>query len=545
MKQENKYNILSGTLILSGGVLISRVIGFLYRIPIQKIIGNVGQGLYGDAYQIYTFILTVTAIAMPSALSKLIAESETLKRYGQSEQIFRMAVKYATLCALLLGGLIFFGADVISDVAFPGDDIGGAIRVFAPTAVIATFIASLRGYFQGLGDMKPTAISQIFEQIVNVIVSIGLAYYFSKISIHLGVIGSCIGTAVGAIIALVILGGHYKQVRKERSFIAYKALSVEDERKMLKKLLHNLVPIIVSTSVFAVMSIIDFAMISHLLPDAIMKLQEIGETYFIPIKSLEGLDIKTIVQNLKGQYSFQYNTFINIPVSLILQLAVASIPALSADMVSGDCKAVNQKMNMIMKTGMLFATPASIAFMIFGVPMMQLILGSSASGGELLAVGGIGMIGITIAQLTAGILQGIGKAKRACIHAVIACIVKVIFNFVLMRIPQLNIFSVVIATGICYLVYSIMNVVYLYKVVVSRILWKEVLVKPLFCSVIMGIGAYSVFKLLCILSIPVRISMLLTIPFAISLYYRLARRVHIMLPEVEDFVAKHYKRKVA
>lgn len=542
MENKNNYNILSSTLILSLGVLISRIIGFVYRIPIQKILGDEGNGLYGEAYQIYTIILTLTAIAMPSALSKVIAESEAVGNYKQSKKTFHLAVKYASIGAVLLGGLIFFGADWISEVAFPGDDVGNAIRIFAPTAIVATVVASYRGYFQGLGDMKPTALSQILEQIVNVIVSVALAYILVKVSLQLGVIGSCIGTTAGALVALFTLFMYNKSINNQRKISKLQVQEVESEKIILQKLLHILIPTVISTSVFSIMTLIDYSMISKLLPSAIYTLQQTDRMYLIPVADIEKLDVATIVLKLKGQYSFQYNTFINIPVSLILQLAVASIPSIAVDVATYNTQGVNQKINMIMKVGLLFAVPASIAFLLFGVPIIQMILGKTASGGELLAVGGISLIAITIAQLTAGILQGIGKARMASTNAMIACGVKVILNFVLMSVAVLNIYSIVISTFICYIIYAVLNMFYLYKTVKIRIAWKEVLVKPLVCSMIMGIVSYTFFRVLGYVLTNVRVSMLLTILVAVFIYYILAHKLGIMLPELEQMVEKILKK---
>ena len=543
MIKQNQYNILSSTLILSLGVLISRIIGFAYRIPIQRILGDEGNGLYGEAYQVYTVILTITAIAMPGALSKIIAQHEAVGGQAQSYKIFKLVLKYFVILALILGTLVFVFADRISDIAFPGDDIGNAIRIFAPSVIIATIIASFRGFFQGLGNMKPTASSQILEQIINVVVSVFLAYHFAKVSISFGVIGSCIGTVVGAVVALITLMICFRKIHRERKQLILEKNVLIDEKKMIKQLMNILLPVIISTAVFSIVTLIDFSMISRFLPQSITQLKEAGSLYLVPIQNVASLDVNTIVLKLKGQYSFQYNAFINIPISVILQLSLATIPSISADMATNNTEGIQQKIYEVMKIGLLFATPASIAFLLYGEGIIQLILGIGVEGGKLLALGGVSLIVITIAQLSSGILQGMGQAKISSINAIIACGIKIIFNILLISIAELNIYSVVISTFICYFVYAILNMGYLYKMFMLRMDWKTLVLKPLGCSVIMGMTSYLIFVGLQSSGMNIRVSMLIIIPSCIVMYYILAQKTNIMLPEIEKFVSDIYKGK--
>lgn len=548
MNKENDYNILSGTLILSLGVLISRIIGFAYRIPIQQILGDEGNGLYGEAYQIYTVILTITAIAMPGALSKIIAQSEAANTYTNSDRILRVSIKYSCILASILGLLVFFMSDTISEIAFPNDNIGEPLKIFALTAIIATIIANLRGYFQGLGNMRPTALSQIIEQILNVFVSVLLAYQLSKKSILLGVVGSCIGTTIGALAALIILVVYFKRTRYQRRSSLYGNCSQKKDIDILGELLKILVPVVISTSVFSIMTFIDYSMVSKFLPQSIETLRETRHMHLIPIENPMSLDTTTIVQKLKGLYSFQYNTFINIPISLILQLALVAIPSLSIDFIQNNRKSINAKVQTVMKIGLLFAIPASIAFLVFGVNIIQLVLGNNASGGELLSIGGISLIPIACAQLTASILQALGKAKISSLNSIFACSIKIIFNFILISIPELNIYSVIISTFICYTIYAILNIFYLYKEFTIEIKWMEILIKPFVCSIFMAVTSYIFFIMLNGVLISSRLCMLITIFFCIISYYMMAKKLNIMLPEIDHFISncisKHLKRTI-
>lgn len=520
---ETKQNILKGAMILSIGVMLSKIIGLVYRIPLTNIIGDEGNGLYTSAYQVYVVILTLTATAIPAGLSKLIAEREAVGAHREAERIFKLTLKGSMICALVLAVIVSLGADFISDLFFPNEHVGQPIRVLVPTILIATMVASLRGYFQGLGNMVPTAKSQVIEQIVHVIFTVALAYYLINKSLMSAITGATLGTSIGAFVALIILMVTYKKVRRERKPLleAQTVVQAEDGKVILKKILEIILPIIIGTSVFSIMTFIDLSMITSLLPESLRKLKESGLIDTVPVPEASKLTIDTIATSLKGQYGFQYNTFINIPVSLIIQLAAASIPAIAASVAVNNQQEVDDKIKMIFKLGMIIGVPTSVAFLIFGQPIIGLVL-VKGTGGELLSAGAISLIFITIAQLSAAVMQAMGKPLQASIHAIGACLIKVVMNYVLIRIPQLHIFGVVYSTIICYVIYSALNLGYLYRHFKVRLEWKDVVIKPVFCSVIMGVTSYGAYiGMNQILGRP-KVSMLLVIPFAIVVYFATA-----------------------
>ncbi len=529
---ETKQNILKGAMILSIGVMLSKMIGLIYRIPLTNIIGDEGNGLYSSAYQVYVIILTLTATAIPSGLSKLIAEREAVGAYREADRVFKLTLKGGLICSLILAIVVCLGADVISDVFFPNENVGTPIRVLVPTILIATVVASLRGYFQGLGNMVPTAKSQVIEQIVHVIFTVVLAYYLINRSLLSAVVGATLGTSIGAFVALLILIATYIKTRRERRPLLEAQTVVHEEsgRVILKKTLQIILPIIISTSVFSIMTFIDLSMISSLLPNSLMQLKSSGLIEQIPVPNATELDINTLATSLKGQYGFQYNTFINIPVSLILQIAAASIPAIAASVAIKNQVEVNERIRSIFKLGMIIGAPTTVAFFLFGKPIIGLVL-TGGTGGELLSAGAISLIFITIAQLSAAVIQGMGKPLRASIHALLACLVKIIISYVLIRIPQLNIYGVIHSTTICYFLYGMFNLVYLNKEFSIRLEWRKVVIRPIICAGIMGVLSYGVYIGMNQLFDSPRVSMLLVIPFAIIVYFVVAVITHTITKE--------------
>lgn len=520
---DNKQSLMKGAMILSIGVLASRIIGMLYRIPIRNILGDEGQSLYGVAYGIYVVILTLTAMAIPGALSKLIAERRAAGAYKEAQRVFHLAMTYSLGFACVMAAGLWLGADFISDTFYKSQDVALPIRALAPTVVIATSLGVFRGYFQGRGDMTPTASSQIIEQIFNVIFSVVLASYFMRTtekSLVWGATGSALGTGVGAIAGFVVLIFLYlrSSKRTKKELAHSREYTYQSARVILKQILSMMIPVIISASIFSIMTSIDQSMISNILPRNIEYLRNHQMLSKVPILDAKLYSTESIVNQLSGQLSFQYMTFMNIPVSLILQIGLASVPAIAASMAAGEIKDVRRKTKMIFKVGMLIAAPSAIGYMAFATPILTLIVGDK-SGAELLSSGAIAILAIAIAQLSAGILQGMSKQNIPTINALIACIIKVGINLVALRFPTLNIYGFVHSTTICYVVYALLNMFYLQRSLKMKISWRKILIKPTLCAGVMGLIGLAIYKGMIWYGLSVRLAILVVMPIAALIYF--------------------------
>lgn len=522
-KVDTKQSVLKGAMILSIGAMLSKVIGLVYRIPLNNIIGDVGNGLYSSVYQVYLIILTLTATAIPSGLSKLVAEREALGQHKEADRIFKLTLKYCLICSLVLTLVVCFGADFISDVFFPGENIAMPMRVLVPTILIATMVANFRGYFQGLGNMMPTAKSMVIEQVAHVISTVVLAYILIKISLLSAVAGAALGASVGSAVALIILLISYKKARGDRKALldAQVSFKQEKESEILKRILVIIVPIIISSCVFSITTFIDLSIMSNFLPGSLQQLKDSGLIDTVPVPDAATYTMKDLATSLKGQYGYQYTTFINIPVALIVQLAAAVIPAISAAVALKDYNEVNNRIKEILKLGMLIGAPISVAFLLFGKPLVKLALFSN-TGGEILSAGALSLVFITIAQLTAAVIQAMGKTMRASVHAIIACAIKIVVDYVLITIPSLNIFGVVYATTICYFLYAAFNIIYLYRHFKVKIDWMACVVKPILCASIMGGVSYLFYDFVFKMTGSMMLAMLPTIIIAMIIYFVIA-----------------------
>ncbi len=526
---KNKQSLMKGAMILSIGVLLSRIIGMLYRIPIRNILDDDGQALYGVAYGIYVVILTLTAMAIPGALSKLIAERRAAGAYREAQRVYHLAMIYALGVACIMALILWGSADFISNTFFPTQDVALPIRALAPTVVIATSLGVMRGYFQGMGDMTPTASSQIIEQIINVVFSVLLASTFlnatqSKVW---GATGSALGTGIGAVAGFIVLITLYlrKKPQIKRELQQSAEFEYQSTRSILRQILEMMIPVIISASVFSIMTSIDQSMVSSALPRSIDLLKEQNLLQIVPVKGAEMMPTSTIVNHLSGQLSFQYMTFMNIPVSLILQIGLATVPAVAAAAASQDYKDIRRKTKLIFKIGLLIAAPSAVGFMLFAKPILTLAVGD-ASGSELLSAGAIGILAMALAQLSAGVLQGMSKQNIPTVNAVVSCIVKIIVNLIALTIPYLNIYGFIHSTTICYTLYAILNIRYLCKHLQIRFNWRKLLFKPILCAVVMGAISYGLYALLLVIGVPMRLSIIIILPLAMVIYFLVGLATH-------------------
>lgn len=180
MESSNKSKasgfLKQGSILAIASILV-RVIGLVYRIPMANIIGNEGNGIYSAAFEIYNLLLIISSYGMPMAVSKMVSAKCAKKQYKNAYYIFRCSMIFSIVSGGLAALFVFFGADMLENNFFSKyHGIAIPLRVLAPTIFIVAVMGTLRGLFQGRNTMMPTAISQIFEQIVNAFVSVAAAW---------------------------------------------------------------------------------------------------------------------------------------------------------------------------------------------------------------------------------------------------------------------------------------------------------------------------------------------------------------------------------
>ena len=518
-KKKSGSSFVKGAAILAFATFLTKIIGLIYRLPLTSVLGDEGNGLYADAFQVYTVLITLSAYGLPTAISKLVAERTAKGAYKDAHRVFRISMIYSGIFGGILSLIMwFFAGDIANMMGSPRTVY--AMKSLAPTVLIVVLMSSFRGYFQGLNTMTPTAISQVIEQIFNAAFSVILAYALIGKSLESAVLGSTLGTGIGALAGFIFILFVYwllspdikKKMKKSKQY------EYESNLTILKKIIITTLPILMGTAVFSLTSTIDLKMINDRLPAVIEEILKSGKEGYIGISNIKGLSPVQIVDMLKGQYSVKYLTLVSVPISLIISLSTASTPAISYSMAIGNYEDVREKTQLVMKIGMLFAFPSAIGMAVLANPIIRLLFRSQPDGASLLQLGTIAIIFITISQICTGILQGLGKQHLPTIHALIACAVKIGLNIVLLSVPSINIHAIIYSTIGCYLIFSFLNlrsVVKFTGVVIDKV---DVFMKPALISIIMGLITLLGYVLLLKITTSSFIIVSVLVPIAIIVY---------------------------
>ena len=215
-KKKSSTGFLVQGSILAMASIISRIIGLIYRIPLIGIIGDVGMDYYATAFEIYNNLLIISSYSIPLAVSKLVSADISKGRRKNVYRILKASLLFASITGGIAALTLLFGAETFTAAMKTPYSIF-AVRVLIPTLLIVAILGVLRGFFQGLGSMMPSAVSQILEQIANAIVSVWAAYVLYKYGMKVGAVlgnqenyaaaygaaGGTLGTGVGALVALL------------------------------------------------------------------------------------------------------------------------------------------------------------------------------------------------------------------------------------------------------------------------------------------------------------------------------------------------------
>lgn len=498
--KDKKGSFIIQASVLAAASLIVRFIGFLYRLPLTALIGDRGNAIYSAGYYIYTFLLILSSAGLPAAISRLVSTRIAKGEYRNAQKIFRVSMIFAGVAGAIGMLVLFFFAEPIAKMVDSPNSVY-CLQTLAPTLLIVGVMSVYRGYLQGMNIMTPTAVSQIFEQVFNAVFSVYLAWVLVKQSIPLGAAGGTAGTGIGALAGLIVVMIFYNRMKPEirhNMRIEEKGIYQETTGEAFKKLVVTAFPIIAGTAVFSMTNLIDMKMVMSGLMSS-------------------GAFTEAEAEVLYGQLSGKYVTLTTFPVSISSAMATAAIPNIAMAVTVGNKKEVKRKINTALKLAMIISIPAAVGIGVLGDQILRMLFPSYPEGGVLLKVGAISIAFLSFCQIVTGVLQGIGKIQVPVIGALLGAVVKIALNWILIRIPSINVVGAVISTDVCYLVASIFNVIMLMRYTKTRVNFSGVLIKPTIGSIIMGIGCVIGYKVISLV-FGNTISTLLTIIVAVIIY---------------------------
>ncbi len=328
-------SFLKGAFILSIAGLIVKLMGALYRIPLARLIGGEGMGLYQMAYPVYTMILALSTAGIPVAISILVAEKNAKGDYQGGKRVFWVSLILLSIIGAGFSVILYFNSFWLAGNILYDERAFYAIIAISPAIFITAITSAFRGYFQGNQTMIPTALSQVFEQLVRVITVLGLAYFLLPYGIEFAAAGATFGAVTGSIAAVLILMVFYIVQRGEgKSKSSYNYLKKESVISIMARIALIAVPLSIGGLVMPVMQLIDATIVP-------LRLQAAG---FSIARATE----------LFGQFSGMANTLINLPTIITISLAVSLVPAISEAMANKSIQQVKTRIEVALWITCLF-----------------------------------------------------------------------------------------------------------------------------------------------------------------------------------------------
>lgn len=510
-KREGAF-LVQGAILASAGI-ITKIIGVIYRIPLINIMGDQGQAYYGIAFEIYAIALLLTSYSLPLAVSKLVSARVAKGERRNAFRVFKAALIFAITAGTAIGLIVFFGSDFIAGKIMAMEPSKYALRVLAPCLLVVAVMGVIRGYFQGLGTMLPTAISQILEQIVNAVVSVvGASYLFefgkkaaeTKAKEYLpaayGAAGGTLGTLCGAIAGLLFLAFVFLAYRKiiKRQLRRDHSRYQESYSDIFTVLFYTITPVILSTAVYQSTKILDAGIFSN-------------------IMDVQGM-AKEKYETLWGMYTGKFNTLVNVPLAIANAVGASVIPSLTAAVTSGNRKLVYSKIQLATRFTMIISIPSMVGCMVLARPVLDLLFsGNNKVPTLLLITGSLTIVFYSLSTITNAMLQGVNRMTIPIRNAAISLVIHLVALFIMLVAFKMNIFAVIGGTIVFSFSMCVLNQRALHREIGYKQEKMKTFVIPLMASIIMGVVAL-ISQMILEIILPPKIATVLTLFVAVIVY---------------------------
>ncbi len=472
-------SFVKGALILSIAGIIGKMLGALYRIPFARIVGSEGVAIYNLGYPLYSLLLALSTAGIPLAVSKLIAECEERQEYATSRRIFRLALGVLLIIGVCAGIALFLGADYVAEHFLHEPRAAICLRAIAPAMMFTCLMAVFRGYFQGLQQMIPTAVSQVIEQFVRVGTIFVALFALMPFGVELVVGGASLGAATGGCAAFIFLlctAAWYQ--KKHPRGAGNPAAEEKSNGQIIRQVLYLAIPISIGALVLPLMQSIDSLMV-------ITRLEAAGFDHVLALRYY-------------GYLSGYAGPIINLPFIVTTALSASLVPAVAEALAAGRREDVAVNYRSAMLLAIVIVLPATVGLMTLATPICQLLYNEAPSGLALFWMAPTVLV-VGLYQTSAGTLQGMGKVMVPMQALMIGAAIKVVLTYVLTAIPAIGIRGAALGTVIGFAVAALYNICNVAK----NIGWKWFdpsyhLIKPVLSVAAMGIVVKVIYAL-CLL----------------------------------------------
>ena len=518
-----KQTFLQGTAVLAMATVLVKLMGFLFKVPLNNIIGEDGFGYFNTAYDVYNVLLMISTTGLPVAMSRMISQAQTLGNHAQIKRIYRTSL-YVFLTIGMVGslGMLFFCRQ-LSVMVTTNENSWAAIAALAPCVLLICLVSAYRGFFQGQSNMTPTSVSQIFEAVTRLVVGLGLAWLVMKLTgeaavraqgivlasgetaqdygdITIAAGGAILGVTLGSLISVVYL--HHK-FRQSNQILSLGGGTAKSTRSTMKELLSIAVPITLGSAGLQIINLFDTMIYMRRLTGALQWTEKMADS-------------------AKGVYNFCQTVFA-LPCSFIPTITIAVIPAITASLTRKDLAEAKATSESSVRTMALIAMPCAAGLFVMAEPVIRLLCSTYTEDKIQLAATMLAILGLTVifnslVLLLNAIMQAHGDVVTPVVNMLIGGIIKIIVNYILVGQPNLNIVGAPIGTFICYISITALDLIAMKRHISARPAIFKNIIRPGLASAIMGAATFMVYRVLSNAISSWKLACLLSLAFAVVLY---------------------------
>lgn len=501
-KQTSALLMKGATILVIAGI-VSKIFGAIFRIPLTNMIGAEGQAYYSAAYAVYNLLFVIATAGFPVAISRMVSSRIAEGDFINAHKSYKLAMKVSWALGIISFIVMFFGAGAIA-AAYKNPGAEASMKAISVALLFTPVVASMRGYYQGRQNMKPTGITEVVEQMMRVAVGLTLAYMFYKTNLQYAAAGATFGASAGIIAALAAMAVIYARDKDSRSkLLEGSIVKDETDKKRFKELFAFLIPITIGASVMPIMFNIDAGII----------VRRLLATGWDPV----------MAKKLYGLMGGFCDPIINLPNIFIDAICISLMPAVTTAFTLNNKKDLDDHIKTGLKTMMIITYPCAIGLIVLAKPILTMLYYRKYDE-ALLAVPALQILALSIITLSImrtlqSCLQGIGKMMLPVYNLFIGAIVKAISSYILLGIPAVNINGAAIGSVLAYVTAGILNFRALKKYTDVSLDMKSIFVRPLIAALIMGAAAIVSYKLLYLITSSNAVSTLASVMFAAAVYF--------------------------
>ena len=486
---KTRQNYIHGAAILTVGVIVMKILGFIYKIPLGNILGDEGYSMFLSAYNIYFVFFTLATAGLPVALSRLVAESDDNGRARNEEKTFRVALVTFTVLGLVFASIMFFFPDWLAATYLENPDAAMSVKAMAPAILLVCMVSAYRGYCQGNGNMIPTTVDEVLEVLFKVIVGLVLAAVITNAGMGrpTASAGAILGVSAGSVVSLgymiwyrrrnyASLSAPYSAGIHDPNDVPEDDDTVDPASKIVRDILMIGMPIAFGACIMALLNSIDSKLCMNRLQTAA------GFSYY---------DAKV----LYGVYGKAQALF-NLPAAFITPLTITIVPAISAALAKRSHDEASAVSENSMRIAAVISLPMGVGITVLSEPIMGVLYPNSHSAGPgLLAIMGIASFFVCIVLMENAVLQASGREKLTMITMISGGLVKILVNWFLVANRSINIYGAPVGTLVSYIVMAVVDYIFICKTLYYKPRLLKIFTGPVVSSLIMGAAAWAMYGL--------------------------------------------------